>query len=167
VGDFSNGVCVRSGGVIPTGYESERVAGFDLDAKHDDRDRRPAITDPGGAAGFFGRRMGRSSGLPPRSSWSGLGACLGIPAASAWPRSRSRTCSAASSIPVLKEPESAKFEAGRAADQEQQGRRIKRAAPTTDVSAYATATFPLDGYHFCFCCNWPDARIESGQRSKL
>ncbi len=46
------------GGVIPTGYESERVAGIDHDAKHGDPDERSTITDPGAAAGLFGRYHG-------------------------------------------------------------------------------------------------------------
>jgi hypothetical protein len=41
--------------VIPTGYESERVAGIDRDAKRGDPDERPTTTDPGTTAGLFGR----------------------------------------------------------------------------------------------------------------
>jgi hypothetical protein len=44
----------EAGGVIPTGYESERLAGIDHDAKHGDPDERPTFTSPGAAAGLFG-----------------------------------------------------------------------------------------------------------------
>ena len=36
--------------MIPTGYESERVAGIDHDAKHGDPDEPPTTTNPGAAA---------------------------------------------------------------------------------------------------------------------
>jgi hypothetical protein len=62
------------GGVIPTGYESERVAGFDHDAKHGDRDERPAITDPGAAPGVFGLHHGGGAAI------SGTGERLCAPA---------------------------------------------------------------------------------------
>jgi hypothetical protein len=52
-------------GVIPTGYESERAAGFDHDAKHGDSDERPAFTDPCAAAGFS--RGHRGGGFHPGS----------------------------------------------------------------------------------------------------
>ena len=45
----------EEGGVIPTGYESERVAGIDHDAKHGDPNERPAFTDPRAAAGLSRR----------------------------------------------------------------------------------------------------------------
>src|SRR5882724_3662850 len=41
--------------MIPTGYESERLAGIDHDARHGDPNERPTITDPGAAAGLCGR----------------------------------------------------------------------------------------------------------------
>src|SRR5208283_3218723 len=44
----------EEGGVIPTGYESERVAGIDHDATHGDPHERRTITDPGTASGLFG-----------------------------------------------------------------------------------------------------------------
>jgi hypothetical protein len=37
------------------GYESERVAGIDRDAKHDDSHERPMLTDPGAVASLFAR----------------------------------------------------------------------------------------------------------------
>jgi hypothetical protein len=40
--------------VIPTGFESEQVAGSDHDAKHGDPNERPAIPDLDAAAGLFG-----------------------------------------------------------------------------------------------------------------
>jgi hypothetical protein len=43
----------EQGGVIPTGYESERGAGVDH-ARHGDPDERRAISDPGATAGFCG-----------------------------------------------------------------------------------------------------------------
>src|SRR3981189_1714147 len=55
----------EAGGAIPTGYESERVAGFDHDAKHGDPDERPAFTDPGAAAGLS--RVHHGGGFRPCS----------------------------------------------------------------------------------------------------
>jgi hypothetical protein len=49
-------------GVIPTAYESERVAGFDHDAKHGDPDERPVFADSCAAAG-----LSRGSALTRRS----------------------------------------------------------------------------------------------------
>jgi transposase InsO family protein len=46
------------GGVIPTGYESERGTGIDHDRTHGDPNERRTFADPGAAAGLFGRHGG-------------------------------------------------------------------------------------------------------------
>ena len=49
---FPMGYESGEGDMIPTGYESERAAGFDHDAKHGDPDERSTTTNPGAAAGL-------------------------------------------------------------------------------------------------------------------
>src|SRR5487761_2163840 len=80
---FPMGYESEEGGVIPTGYESERVAGIDHDATHGDPHERRTVTNPGTAAGLFGRDNGgrfrgrRGGALPLHRSH---GAPLQLPA---------------------------------------------------------------------------------------
>ncbi len=74
---FPMGYESGEGGVIPMGYESERVAGIDHAAGHGDPHERRTITDPGAAAGLFGWHHGGGVAGLARSLDSGSGGPAG------------------------------------------------------------------------------------------
>ena len=74
---FPMGYESGEGGVIPMGYESERVAGIDHAAGHGDPHERRTITDPGAVAGLFGWHHGGGVAGLARSLDSGSGGPAG------------------------------------------------------------------------------------------